>query len=193
VKINAGIKAAIIASAEAVSAAAIVIGLMVLRETGVLAWLACAMAGAVVLAALLIHAFEMVRQNRALERWAVECSEAERWLAEFPEAVDALHYVRTAATVGGIDIGWHRERMRQRARVRDHVHHGVQAATTGPVPDHTEAPPMDGDMLVRHAARSLSPAELDALARDWSRQWDTPLPASGVSYKFLSAECADAS
>lgn len=142
--------------------------------------------GLLTLSSLLTYGAVVRRQQDALDRWNGESWLADRWLAEFPDAVDALHYVRQAATVGGIDISVHRERMRKRRNDDRAIDEALAILYAGE--------PLDGDALVAHyAPRTMSPAELDALARDWTREWDMPLPGRGVAYKFLSAECGDAS
>lgn len=55
------------------------------------------------------------RELAELERWRVECGQAERWLAESDDARHALEYVRGMAEgVWCENISWVRDRMRQR-------------------------------------------------------------------------------
>lgn len=197
-KLNTETKAAIIGSAEAVSAAAVVIGLSGLWETGILAWLACALFGALALSASLIGAFEIQRQRHALERWLAECSDAECWFAGYPDAVDAVRYVRDAAMGGKAKVSDVRDAMFGRS-LHAHVHVGAQAATTGPVPDDTRL--LEGDMLVSRAALiARHVADVQRL-NEFRPLPPTPTHFEGflpsvddrIAYKFLSAEVADAS
>lgn len=55
------------------------------------------------------------RELAELERWRVECGQAERWLSESDDARHALEYVRGMAE--GVEcksVSWVRDRMRER-------------------------------------------------------------------------------
>ncbi|APR40013.1 hypothetical protein [Paraburkholderia sp. SOS3] len=56
------------------------------------------------------------RELAELERWRVECAQAQRWLAEFYEAEIALHHVRQAAE--GKASSFHLPRIRDALRAR---------------------------------------------------------------------------
>lgn len=129
-----------------------------------------------------------------LERWRVECMAAEQWLAEFDDARHALQYVSGAAQGSNVEsLQWLRDGMRKR---RDHVRKfdAAHAEVTRdlPPPDlrgkfhvyrdgrlvdvlpacEPHVPLIDGNALL---PRTMSPAELDALAKDWRRTWDSPM------------------
>ncbi|MFZ6755794.1 hypothetical protein ACO0K9_01125 [Undibacterium sp. Ji50W] len=54
------------------------------------------------------------KELEELHRWRTFCSQADRWLAEFPNVVTALDYVRTEANgTRGNDIMRMREKMRE--------------------------------------------------------------------------------
>lgn len=54
------------------------------------------------------------KELEELHRWRTFCSQADRWLAEFPNVVTALDYVRTEAEgTRGNDIMRMREKMRK--------------------------------------------------------------------------------
>lgn len=84
-----------------------------------------------------------------LERWRVECSQAERWFSEFPDVVAALDHLKRCAR--GVEnplfISDVRDAMRRR---RD------RAAKPGPFSMAALVPP-----------RTMTPAEVEAFARKW--------------------------
>lgn len=154
--------------------------------------------GFLTLYALLIYGGLVRRQEGGLRRWLAECSDAERWFAGFPDAVDAVRYVRDAAMGGKAEISGARDAMFGRS-LHAHVRRVEQTAPLQP--SHSDLLPIDGDMLVsRDALIARHMADVQRLT-EFRPLPPTPthfegfLPAveDRVAYKFLSAECADAS
>ena len=148
--------------------------------------------GLLTLAALLIYNGVVTGHRAALQRWLAKCSDAERWFAGYPDAVDAVRYVRDAAMGGKAEISGARDAMFGRSL---HAHARRVEQTAPMKPSHSDLPPIDGDMLVsrdaliaRHVADVQRLTEFRPLPpRPTHFERFMPAVDDRVAYKFLSA------
>lgn len=107
------------------------------------------------------------RELEELDRWRVECVEARRWFAEFPEVTHALDYLASFAKgVEGGRIDQARERMRN-----------MRAIST---PRWTPLPTPEPKLVILPATGPW----VHQFAAEW-RAASHDEPGRGVDYRFL--------